>query len=295
MSYFTNRLARSLKKAKLYGAGICGTSVITAYLMYWTNKERKDNEDKNNIFDLEEIVKKKAWAMYKPDQESKNDGVQNRKEPVLQIVWDGVKCYPEKPDFTESSIVPKQEGAFRVILQAVVQNKSIIEQRQTLKAGVETLTLCECSLTKGYTKGSEVGLSLQAPDEVANAANPFLEGFSIKHVTGNSEKKQRSLELVELITIPRKSQVKVSKGIKETQREFDFEAMIAFEGNVEGTFYNQNNESIVSYVIPITTIIDEIPKEMTADKNGRCCIKINGSCTFKYEIEQEAEICVQNV
>lgn len=249
----------------------------------------------DNIYDLEEIVKKKAWAMYKPDQESKSDGVQNRKEPVLQIDWDGVKFYPEKPYFTESNVVPKQEGAFRVILQAVVQNKSIIEQRQTLKAGVETFTLCESSLTKGYTKGSEVGLSFHAPDEVANAAIPFLDGFLIKKVSGNSEKKPVSLKLVELITVPRKSQITVSKGIKETQREFDFEAMVAFEGNVEGTFYNQNNESIVSYTIPITTVIDEIPNEMKADKNGRCCIKINGSCTFKYEKEQEAEICVQKL
>lgn len=241
------------------------------------------------------MAKQKAWAMYRPDQESNKDVLRTQKEPVLQIYWDDVKHFPAKPDFTESTVVPKQEGALRVIFQAVFQNKSIIEQRQTLKALVETLSICECSLTQGYTTGSEVGLSLQAPDEVANAGFQFSKEFLLKKVTGNLEKKTVSLVIGEMIKIPRKSQITVSKGIKATQRDFDFEAMIAFEGNVKGTFYNQNQENIGSYQIPIATIIKDLPKEMTAEQNGRCCIKINGRCTFKYEIEQKADLCVLKV
>lgn len=296
MSDFAKRIGLCLKKPGPYavGAGICGTAAITAYVMSWRNnstvyinKESEDNTDntKGNIFDLEEIGKKKAWAMYKHDQESKKSVHRKLEKPVLQLNWDGVKSFPEKPCYKISTIVPKKEDTIRVIFQAVFQNKSNEDQQQTLRAGVETLSTSDNTLTKGYTKGSEVGLSLQAPDEIVNAG--FTEGFFLKHVNGNLEVKPIPWVINELIKVPKNSKIEVTKTVFERHKEFDFEAMVGFEGDVQGNFNYQNTKNNVSYQIPISTIINELPREMISEINGIYRIKINGRCAFKYNIEQK--------
>lgn len=291
MSNYAKRIGSYLKKRSRCAVGICGTAVITASVMCRTNlhfcykKESKDHTDKTKgrIFDLEEIGKQEAWAMYEIDQQSNLSVNRKKKELVLQLNWDDVKSYPEKPDYKLSPSLTINEGAFRVIFEAVFQNITKTDQCQKIKAVVETLSTSHSSLTQGYTKGSEVGLTLKAPDQVATT---FSNGLAIKHVNGNFEVKPIPWVVDKLIKVPKYSNTTVSMEVQGRQSEFDFEANIGFEGDIKGNFCNQNQEIVASYTIPIKTIIKELPKDMISEKKGINYIKINGRCAFRYDTGQ---------
>ncbi|XP_071121415.1 uncharacterized protein [Mytilus edulis] len=242
-----------------------------------------------NILDLEKLVKKRAWALY---QEHTRRCLPRKREKLdLVLDWSRVKFIPDEPIFNEFNVTGKDADAVHIIFKTVFENKSKVQQQHTLRAERQTVSSCKSCLTKGYTMGFNVELSLSAPDDIANAAVGYSKGFSLENAIENSEEKSLTWVAEGCLNVPQTSTITASMQIKERQREFSFETWVAVKGIVKGTFYNQKKQSMYTCTLNMRTIIfEEIPKEMRKKVNEIYYIKIEGKCKFKYGIEQEIKI-----
>jgi hypothetical protein len=74
-----------------------------------------------------------------------------------------------------------------------------------LKTERQTTATCTSSLTKGCTKGFNVGLTLAAPGDVAEASVGFEKGFSIENAKETSDQKTLTWATEGSLTVKAKS------------------------------------------------------------------------------------------
>lgn len=223
------------------------------------------------IIDLEEVVKKRALYTYKAQQKSFF-----KRKPVIEVDWSDVTFSPQKPIYRK--LVDSKE-VFRVTSKIVLENKTLIDQHHQLKANRQTRSVCNSTLTEGYTKGLTIGLSLPVPLETG-----ILTQFTLDRVLGNKDEDDSTSHVEHHIKVPSESNVAVSALINEKETRCLFQTLIHVQGNVKAILYDQKKNHIGSFDFPMSTIMfEEFPKRMTREKN---CIRIKGTCNFEYKVDK---------
>ena len=235
-----------------------------------------------DIIDLEEVVETWAWISYKATSSGKTLKLEDTR---MDINWSAVSFVPEKPTYSPVVIM---EPKSQVIFKSVFQNDSDTEQSHSLKTERQTTATCTSSLTKGCTKGFNVGLTLAAPGNVAEASVGFEKGFSIENAKETSDQKTLTWATEGSLTVKPKSILIAELKIKEKQYKYTFSSKVAIYGRVTVSIYNEkeNNNFIMSVMGDIKEIlVKKIPEIETLGKTAY--IVLDGKCEFQFGIEQQ--------
>jgi hypothetical protein len=237
-----------------------------------------------DIIDLEEVVETWAWNSYTKTSLSKALKLEDIR---MDINWSAVSFVPEKPKYsTVGNVQPKSH----VIFKSVFRNDSDIEQSHSLKTERQTTATCTSSLTKGCTKGFNVGLTLAAPGGVAEASVGFERGFSIENAIETSDQKTLTWATEGSLTVKPKSTLTAELQITEKQCTYTFSSKVAINGRVTVSIYNkkENNNFIMSVMGDIKEILVVENKISNIKPNDKTAyIALDGKCEFRYGIEQQ--------
>ena len=237
-----------------------------------------------DIIDLEEVVETWAWNSYNRTRSGK---ALKLKDTRMDINWSAVSFVPEKPTYsTVGNVQPKSH----VIFKSVFRNDSDIEQSHSLKTERQTTATCTSSLTKGCTKGFNVGLTLAAPGDVAKASVGFEKGFSIENAKETSDQKTLTWAAEGSLTVKPKSTLTAELQITEKQYRYTFSSKVAINGRVTVSIHNrkENNNFIMSVMGDIKEIlVDDIKIPKIETKGKTAYIALNGKCEFQFGIEQQ--------
>lgn len=257
------------------------------------------------IIDIEDIVKDYAWNI----QTTSGNGEIDFDEARFDINWSRTKFVSSNPEFevindnTSWKQNPKgksaakfgEESKAQVIYQSTYVNKTNGEHEQNISMQRSTKNICKAFVTKGYTKGINVGLKLAVPGDVANLTTSF--GYSV-NLTDNSEESTE-----ETMTWGSDCKVKVPKGqrmsakISVTEKEYNatFRMKSTIYGTVHIAIHSRADDRLVRSIdAPFMQIM-----RWYCQKEGfkDCSIKekgveweINGKCFFRFGVEQTVEI-----
>ena len=236
------------------------------------------------IIDLEEVVETWAWNAYKEACTGTPLTLANSR---IDINWSAVSFVPEKPTYsTVGNVQPKSH----VIFKSVFRNDSDTEQSHSLKTERQTTATCTSSLTKGCTKGFNVGLTLAAPGDVAEASVGFEKGFSIENAKETSDQKTLTWATEGSLTVKPKSTLTAELQIIEKQYRYTFNSKVAINGRVTVSIYNrkENNNFIMSVMGDMKEILVDDGKVKKIDTKGKTAyIALDGKCEFQFGIEQQ--------
>lgn len=257
------------------------------------------------LHDIEDIVKDYSWNNPK---DRDNKGLEYEKVR-LDINWARVKFVSTTPEFEaidgnsygEQNRKGKPAGRFgeepnaQVIYQSTYVNNTNGEHEQNISMQRSTKSICKAYVTKGYTKGINVGLKLAVPGDVANLTTSF--GYSV-NLTDNSEESSE-----ETMTWGSDCKVKVPKGqrmsakISVTEKEYNakFRMKTSIYGTVHVAIHSRADDRLVRSIdAPFT----EIMRWYSQNRGfGACSIKgnkveweVTGECFFRFGVEQTVEI-----
>lgn len=239
---------------------------------------------KRNIIDLEETVQKWAWDAYlKTRSKSKLE----LEKAYLDINWSHVNYKPRKPNYTPiSQDIPSS----RTIFKSVFRNNCSTTQNHSLKVERQTVATCTSSLTKGCSKGLNIGLTLAAPGDVAEASVGFEKGFSVENAIESTDEKTLTWATEGSLAVPGKSALTAELQIKEKQRSFIFSTSVVVSGKVNVSIYDREDRSKL-----VMFVTGDIAEVILADKNIKgvkkdgnvVFIDMEGECHFRFGIEQE--------
>lgn len=257
------------------------------------------------ITDLEEMVQDYAWNVHATTENETLD----LKEARFDINWARTKFVSSTPEFEaidSNSYVkqnPKGKSAGRfgeepnaqVIYQSTYVNNTNGEHEQNISMQRSTKSICKAFVTKGYTKGINVGLKLAVPGDVANLTTSF--GYSV-NLTDNSEESTE-----ETMTWGSDCKVKVPKGqrmsakISVTEKEYNanFRMKTSIYGTVHVAIHSRADDRLIRSIdAPITEIMRWYSQKRGV---GSCSIKgnkveweVTGECFFRFGVEQTVEI-----
>ncbi|CAG2205282.1 unnamed protein product [Mytilus edulis] len=238
------------------------------------------------VIDLEENLKSWAWMSYR---KATPGGISAKLEDFyLDVNWDGVDFFPQKLAY--SSAV-KEEPKTHVIFKSVFQNDSVTTwQTHSLKMERQTTATCTSYLTKGCTKGFNVGVTLAAPIEVAEASVGFERGWSIKNAKENVENKMLTWVVQEKFSVPPNSELTVEVGILEKQCSYTFSTSVIINGKVTVDIYNWKNTNnvIMSVMVDIKEMLKKYSAPQVIRKEGNdFVIDMEGTCNFSFGTEQQ--------
>ncbi|CAG2241976.1 unnamed protein product [Mytilus edulis] len=199
------------------------------------------------------------------------------------------------------SLKTAKEGISKNIvdLQNVVKEsawKSNQEQHHSLKTEQQTTGTCKSSITKGYTTGFNVGLTLSAPSDIVGTTAGFSKGFSVENTLANEDQRTMTWSAEGVLLVEKQSMLTAKLQITEKQSSYTFTTNVAVKGEVIVTFYERkNNRYLMEYRASIRTILvqkkdkfkDDKGKIFVEDIDGTAYVKVEGECIFKYGIKQE--------
>lgn len=244
-----------------------------------------------NIVDLQKIVSDSAWQMYSDCRQK--DFPKFMKNVRLVFDWSGVKFIPEEPEYSEEV---KDQVKSNILFESVFCNNSNKEQQHSLKTEQQTTATCKSSLTKGYTTGFNVGLSLASPAAIVGTTAGFSKGFSVENAFETEDQKTMTWAAEGVLLVEKESEVTAKLQITEQKSTYSFTTRVAVKGAVLVEFYKRkNNEYLMHYKADMRTILvekqDKIKTEkgeiLVEDREGTAYLKLGGKCVFKYGIKQE--------
>lgn len=247
------------------------------------------------MVDLDKIARKRAWRDF---NEFYAKGCitkcrLKRNKATLSLDWSGVNFNPSTPAFKEEGA---PTSASNIVFKTVFENKSDFEHTQSLKVERQTSAICTSSLSKGYTVGCNVSLSLKPPSEIVNAAVGFSKEFTINNVLTNQEERVLTWSTEGTINVGRQSTVTAMLQIKEKQCKFNFDCDVAIQGVVKGTFYDHKKNIIWECSDSMRTLLVESfigtnrVKDTCSNIDDAAYFHVQGKCGFKFGIEQETVI-----
>jgi len=230
--------------------------------------------DSQEVIDLEEIVKDRAWNFYKRIRKF----WQPKHLDDVNIIfdWSGVSFVPDETKFDEKEIGPELKPEQHVtIFKSVFENKSEREQMHSLKAERQTVAICKSSLTKGFTKGRNVGLTLQAPQNIVTASVGYSKGFTVTSVEESTDQKTLTWTIEGSLTVAPNSELTAEVHIKEKRCKYDFTTRVAIRGKVVAKIYDLQNKFLIAYTGDMNTILAKL-----SDKLQHMNLKIDGETVF---------------
>lgn len=239
------------------------------------------------IIDLEEKVKSWAWNTYRKVAPTQGSISPRLEDFYLDVNWDGVDFLPQKLAYTTAV---KTDPKTHVIFKSVFHNDCVnTSQYHSLKMERQTAATCRSSLTKGCTKGFNVGLNFAAPLEVVEASVGFEKGWSILNAKENVENKMLTWVVKENLAVPMSTKLAVEVGITEKQFNYTFSTSVIINGKVTVTICNVKDSSLVRSVMDdIKTVLleDRVPQGIR--KEGNCVvIDMEGTCNFSFGTDQQ--------
>ncbi|XP_063398310.1 uncharacterized protein LOC134683124 isoform X1 [Mytilus trossulus] len=244
-----------------------------------------------NIVDLQNVVKESAWKRYSNSRQK--DFPTAVKKVRLDFDWTGVKFIPTKPKYSDHGTVQYESN---ILFESVFKNNSNQEQHHSLKTEQQTTGTCKSSITKGYTTGFNVGLTLSAPSDIVGTTAGFSKGFSVENTLANEDQRTMTWSAEGVLLVEKQSMLTAKLQITEKQSSYTFTTNVAVKGEVIVTFYERkNNKYLMEYRAPIRTILvqkkdkfkDDKGKIFVEDIDGTAYVKVEGECIFKYGIKQE--------
>lgn len=257
------------------------------------------------LTDIEDIVKDYAWNVQATSGNERLD----YKEARFDINWARTKFVSSNPEFEviEDSSYGKQnlkgkspgrfgeESKTQVIYQSTYVNNTNGEHEQSISMQRSTKSICKAFVTKGYTKGINVGLKLAVPGDVANLTTSF--GYSV-NLTDNSEESTE-----ETMTWGSDCKVKVAKGqkmsakISVTEKEYNalFRMKTSIYGTVHVAIHSRADDRLVRSIdAPFTEIMRWYCQNRgfgaVSIKGNKVEWEVTGECFFRFGVEQTVEI-----
>lgn len=257
----------------------------------------KDNTSEGvsqNIVDIQNLVEESAWEMYSDGRPKTFP--KSKKKVRLELDWTGVKFIPMTTRYFDEQA---DEDECNILLETVFTNNSNNEQRHSWKTEQQTTATCKSSITKGYTTGMNVGLTLAAPGGVIGTTAGFSKGFTVESVLQNEDQRIMTWSADSVLLVGRMSKVTAKLQIIERKTSYKFETKVAVKGVVKGQFFKGKSKTLLmEYNANMRTYLHENMESikdadgitLVEETNEGSFLKIEGKCLFKYGIKQEIVI-----
>ncbi|XP_061183076.1 uncharacterized protein LOC133191345 [Saccostrea echinata] len=240
------------------------------------------------LTDLETIVKDYAWNTFSRVSEKKLD----YKEARIDIDWSRTKFVASKPTF--GSVGMEDLPTAQEIYRSTYVNGTNEDQEHSISMQRSTKSTCKAYVTKGYTKGVNVGLKLAVPGDVANLTTAF--GYSVNITDNSEESKEETMTWGSDCKVRVPKQKKVTANISVTEKEYNaaFQMKTTIYGTVHVAIHNRIDDRLVQSIdAPFVEIMRWYCKN---NGFGGCTIKgkevtwdVTGNCYFRFGVEQRVE------
>mmetsp|Transcript_29361 Transcript_29361/g.47099 ORF Transcript_29361/g.47099 Transcript_29361/m.47099 type:complete len:265 (+) Transcript_29361:51-845(+) len=258
------------------------------------------------ITDIEDIVKDYAWNIYMKTSNG------NRKvdydEARFDIDWSRTKFVSSKPEFQKidnnGQQVPRgkipaqlaETPTSQEIYRSTYTNKTNGEQEHAISMHRSTKSTCKAYITKGYTKGINVGLKLAVPGDVANITPSF--GYSVNITENSEETTEKTIDWGSdcKVKVPKGQKVSAKISVVEKNYSATFQMTTSIYGTVHVAIHSRSDDRFLQSIdTPFTNIM-----RWYSEKNGgygqytikpkEVEWKVSGNCDFRFGVEQQVEI-----
>ncbi|KAJ8298768.1 hypothetical protein KUTeg_022828 [Tegillarca granosa] len=182
----------------------------------------------NEIVDIEEVVKNHAWNAFKKTATKSN---LKYEEVGMKVIWDRVTFEPSEPEYSAPRHL--KHPSTNVIFESTFHNTTDKEQEHSLKAERTTTVMSTTNVSKGYTTGGNIGLSLAVPGDVFKATASFGRQVKLEKASGNTNEKILTWSTDDTIKVKPRSKLTAKVEIKEEEFNSNFKIDVVDAGIVE--------------------------------------------------------------
>ncbi|XP_041365966.1 uncharacterized protein LOC121380974 [Gigantopelta aegis] len=246
-----------------------------------------------SLTDIDEIVKTWAWDTFSKTTSGKK---LNFKQVRLDVVWDKVRFRSEEPIFQK-----KKHAALphpQTLMVSTFTNRTEQVQEHTLRTERQTVSTCKTSITNGFTKGYNLGLTLAVPNDVLQAT----VGYGKEVTVQNSEEDTILRSITWSIDSTVKAQPRRETTAKLEVQVHEYSANFRVNVHITGTvlvniFDIVENKVQMTVENDIATVLydarrrntEQIPREV--DFNRRDVTwPVSGVVDFNYGVSQNIEV-----
>ncbi len=271
--------------------------------------------------DLNAIVEKWAWDMYRETAASKYKKLLSRHENKLtrgkklidvHIDWTDVKFrdITKWPRMTEEMFAEEDKTIMEnkdeeTKPQAGKPNMSILfrtrftndtekEQEYTMKTEKTTRSSCSTEVETGFTKGMEMSVKLAAPGEIFEANAGYHREYSLTDVDGQSFEEEVTWGVESTIHVEKLHVAEAQLVVNEKRYTGDFQVKTKLTGSVHVTFNNikDNNSLIIGVTGDVTGIFENMKNKpnWVQIQGSSVFITTKGTCAFRYGVKQEVVV-----
>ncbi|CAG2236121.1 unnamed protein product [Mytilus edulis] len=173
-----------------------------------------------NIVDLQNVVKDSAWKWYSDRRQKDIPTAVNKVR--LNFDWTGVQFIPTKLRYSDPRTVK-------------------YESNISFESNTGT---CTSSITKGYTTGFNVGLTLFAPADIAGTTYGFSKGFSVVNTLINEAQRTMTWSAEGVLLVEKQYMLTAKLQISARQSSYTFTTKVAVKGEVIVKFYDRKIQQI---------------------------------------------------
>lgn len=244
----------------------------------------------NEIVDIEEVVKNYAWNAFKKTATKSN---LKYEEVSMKVIWDRVTFEPSEPEYSAPRHL--KHSSTNVIFESTFHNTTDKEQEHSLKAERTTTVMSTTNVSKGYTTGGNIGLSLAVPGDVFKATASFGRQVKLEKASGNTNEKILTWSTDDTIKVKPRSKLTAKVEIKEEEFNSNFKIDVKIRGRVVVVITNlkENNnflQVVDAGIVEIFKSNDETKAALSPFNTNEANWTIQGSCNFKYGVSQSIHL-----
>lgn len=236
-----------------------------------------------SVTDIEELVIGWAWTIFSKTR-SKDDKKLKFEDVRFEVNWDRVKFKAGKPDFSDKQ-KPDTPGT-QVVFKSVYDNKTDSFQDHTFTAERCTVSSATTEVTKGYTKGMHLDLSLGLPYDVATATAGFGREVHMESSDECTHEESVKWAINSTIKVPPKHRTVAELVVKEQQYTASFRMETRIQGRVIVIIKNprEQNAFLQSVEGDFCDIMAEAGKDSKFNITGKVVTwEVSGKCDFDLE------------
>jgi hypothetical protein len=246
----------------------------------------------SNVTDIDEIVKSWAWTSFVRTRSK--DHTKLRFEDVhLEVNWSRVRFTPSSPNYSDENMVESPKS--QVVFKSTFVNNTETEQEHSFQTTRSTSCISSTSVSKGFTKGFSMELSLKLPEEIVSATAGF--GREVNMQSGEEDSKEQTLTWAvdSTIKVPAKHRTTAEMVVKEQEFNASFTMNVLIKGQVivVVTSLKDNNSFVQSVEGDVAQILSDEKKRGREGYtvNGQTVTwELAGKCEFRFGIEQQVQL-----
>ncbi|XP_070199832.1 uncharacterized protein [Littorina saxatilis] len=241
----------------------------------------EDKSSSKGVADLEQLVRN--WAV----TEAPKLNIRNAKKARTEIVWDRVTFTSSQAEWNPTRGVPEPPNV--TIYTSSFCNNTDERAEHTVRVERTSSATATTNISRGYTAGFNLGLSLGLPHDVAQATASYGRSVTVDRAETTTRELAQSWSVDTVIPSPAGVRTRATVQVKEQRWNGTFTLPVTIKGMIVVNFFDQNTPGNLIGTVE-ADVLTLLPRFGAEVKNNKVTWTLRGTCDFEFGVEQVTKI-----